>query len=115
MNRPSGGARLSHLLTLRPYLSSHGLPLRYYGPPLGGPDASQIYTDIANNALPAVSIVHPQGVGDGHPGFSTLSKYEDFATTLANTIISNGSLFSNTAIVFTFDEGGAYYDTHYVQ
>src|SRR6202007_588998 len=50
-----------------------------------------------------------------HPGFSTLSNYENFATTLANTIISNSSLFSNTAIVFTFDEGGGYDDTAYVQ
>ena len=82
---------------------------------VGGPDASQIYTDIANNALPAVSIVHPQGDDDGHPGFSTLSAYENYATTLANTIISNSSLFANTAIVFTVDEGGGYYDTGYVQ
>ena len=114
-NVPSSGASLSNLLTLRTYLNSHGVPLNYYGTPLGGPDASQIYTDIANNALPAVSIVHPQGDDDGHPGFSTLSNYENFATTLANTIISNSSLFSNTAIVFTFDEGGGYYDTGYVQ
>jgi phospholipase C len=114
-NVPTGGAPLSNLLTLRTYLNSHGIPLNYYGTPLGGPDASQIYTDIANNALPSVSIVHPQGDSDGHPGYSSLSAYENYATTLANTIISNSSLFANTAIVFTTDEGGGYYDTGYVQ
>jgi phospholipase C len=115
VNNVPTGVPLSNLLTLRTYLNSHGIPLNYYGTALGGPDASQIFTDIANNALPSVSIVHPQSDSDGHPGYSSLSAYENYATTLANTIISNSSLFANTAIVFTTDEGGGYYDTGYVQ
>ncbi|HEY6420004.1 MAG TPA: alkaline phosphatase family protein [Candidatus Binataceae bacterium] len=34
---------------------------------------------------------------------------------IANALISRPSLFDNTAIVITFDEGGGYYDSGYIQ
>jgi phospholipase C len=115
-NTPSGGPPLSNTKTLRSFLIGKGISVKYYGTELGlGINANQIFTDIANNALPSVSIVGPEVADQGHPAYSSLLAYENFVTNLANSVISNSSLFANTAIVVTVDESGGYYDTGYVQ
>lgn len=57
-------------------------------------------------SLPAVSIVKPEGTFDGHPGYSTLAAYGAFATTVIGDVANNPSLWKNTAIFVTMDEGG---------
>ena len=115
-NTPSGGAPLSNTKTLRSVLLGKGISVKYYGTELGlGVNANQIFTDIANNVLPSVSIVGPEVADQGHPAYSTLLAYENFVTNLANSVISNSSLFANTAIIVTVDESGGYYDSGYVQ
>jgi phospholipase C len=115
-NTPSGGAPLSNTKTLRTFLTAHGISVQYYGTELGlGINANQIFTDIANNALPSVSIVGPEVADQGHPAYSTLLAYENFVTNLANTVIGDSSLFASTAIIVTVDESGGYYDTGYIQ
>jgi phospholipase C len=71
-------------------------------------------SEAANGTLPAVSFVKP-GDDDGHPGYSTLAAFESFVTHIVNQVQSNPSLWSSTAILVTFDEGGGYYDSGYVQ
>src|SRR5262249_8761955 len=51
----------------------------------------------------------------GHPADSTLSSYEDFISNVANAVRANKTLSKDTAIVATFDEGGGYYDSGYIQ
>jgi acid phosphatase len=64
--------------------------------------------------LPAVSFLKP-GDDDGHPGYSTLAAFENFVTHAVDEVQNNPSLWRSTAIFVTFDEGGGYYDSGYIQ
>jgi phospholipase C len=70
---------------------------------------------LQNNALPAVSFIKPDGTHDGHPASSSISQFEAFASNIVNEVISNQKVFKDTAILITFDDGGGYYDSGYVQ
>jgi phospholipase C len=77
-------------------------------------DSVNLYADIANHTLPAVSIVKPSGYVDGHPASSKLDLFEGFAKKIVDQV--QASRYANdTAIFITFDEGGGYYDSGYVQ
>lgn len=78
-------------------------------------DYTQFQNDVAHNTLPAVSFIKPDEINDGHPASSSLSKFENFATTITNEVINKPDLFKQTAILITMDEGGGYYDSGYVQ
>jgi len=77
-------------------------------------DTNNLYEDIANGTLPAVSIVKPDGFLDGHPASSKLDLFEGFVNRIVNEV-QNSSEWSSTAIFVTFDEGGGYYDSGYIQ
>lgn len=74
-----------------------------------------LYSDITNGTLPAVAIVKPDGYLDGHPASSKFGLFEDFCRKIIGMIQSNPSLWKDTAIMITTDEGGGYYDSGYVQ
>jgi phospholipase C len=77
-------------------------------------DSFNLYADIANHTLPAVSIVKPSGYTDGHPASSKLNLFEGFTKKIVDQL--EASPYANdTAIFITFDEGGGYYDSGYVQ
>jgi phospholipase C len=78
-------------------------------------DTLDLYNDIANGTLPAVSVVKPSGYVDGHPASSKLNLFEGFAKKIIDAVQANPSLWKDTAIMITFDEGGGYYDSGYVQ
>jgi phospholipase C len=78
-------------------------------------DTANLYTDIQNGTLPAVSIVKPSGLVDGHPNSSKLDLFEGFTKKIVDAVQANPSLWKDTAIFITFDEGGGYYDSGYVQ
>jgi phospholipase C len=78
-------------------------------------DYSNFATDVQNNTLPAVSFIKPDGINDGHPASSSLSLFEAFATNIVNEVIGKPEVFKDTAILITFDEGGGYYDSGYIQ
>jgi len=78
-------------------------------------DTTDLYTDIANGYLPAVSIVKPSGLVDGHPASSKLDLFEGFTKKIVELIRSQPGLWKDTAIIVTFDEGGGYYDSGYIQ
>ncbi|HWE33056.1 MAG TPA: alkaline phosphatase family protein [Solirubrobacteraceae bacterium] len=71
-------------------------------------------SDVANGILPAVTFLKP-GNDDGHPGYSTLAAFEGFADQAITEVQDNPKLWKNTAIFVTFDEGGGYYDSGYIQ
>jgi phospholipase C len=77
-------------------------------------DTLNLYADIANNALPAVSIVKPSGYVDGHPSSSKLDLFEGFVKKIVDQV-EDSPYAKDTAIFITFDEGGGYYDSGYVQ
>jgi len=78
-------------------------------------DTTNLYDDIASGSLPAVSIVKPSGLVDGHPASSKLDLFEGFTKKIVDAVKKNPTLWKDTAIFITFDEGGGYYDSGYVQ
>ena len=78
-------------------------------------DTLDLYQDIANSTLPAVSFVKPSGWVDGHPASSKLDLFEGFVKKIVDSVQANQTLWSTTAIFVTFDEGGGYWDSGYVQ
>ena len=78
-------------------------------------DTVDLYADIASGTLPAVSFVKPSGLVDGHPASSKLNLFEGFTQKIVDAVQANPNLWKDTAIFITFDEGGGYYDSGYVQ
>jgi phospholipase C len=78
-------------------------------------DTVDLYADIANGTLPAVSYVKPSGWVDGHPASSKWDLFEGFAKKVVDAVQANPELWKSTAIFITVDEGGGYYDSGYVQ
>jgi phospholipase C len=78
-------------------------------------DTVELYKDIAAGTLPAVSYVKPSGWVDGHPASSKWDLYEGFVKKIVDEVKANPSLWKETAIFVTEDEGGGYYDSGYVQ
>ncbi len=78
-------------------------------------DTANLYADIAKGTLPAVSFVKPSGLVDGHPSSSKLNLFEGFSKKIVDAVKANPELWKDTAIFITFDEGGGYYDSGYVQ
>jgi phospholipase C len=77
-------------------------------------DTANLYDDIQNNTLPAVSVVKPSGYVDGHPASSKLDLFEGFTQKIVEMVQSSPE-WKDTAIFITEDEGGGYYDSGYVQ
>jgi phospholipase C len=78
-------------------------------------DVPDLESDIKNGTLPAVSIVKPDGLLDGHPASSKLSLFESFTHKIVDEVQANPDLWAHTAILITFDEGGGYWDSGYIQ
>ena len=78
-------------------------------------DTSNLYEDIQAGTLPAVSFVKPDGWLDGHPASSKLNLFEAFVKKIVDDVQANEELWESTAIIVTFDEGGGYYDSGYIQ
>ena len=78
-------------------------------------DTTDLYAAIAASDLPAVSYVKPSGLVDGHPASSKLDLFEGFTKKIVDAVKANPTLWKDTAIFVTFDEGGGYWDSGYVQ
>jgi phospholipase C len=77
-------------------------------------DVVDLYADIGRGTLPAVSITKPSGYSDGHPASSKLNVFELYTKKIVD-LVENSPYWDDTAIFITFDEGGGYYDSGYVQ
>jgi phospholipase C len=78
-------------------------------------DTRNLYEDLIDGNLPAVSIVKPSGFTDGHPSSSKLDLFEGFVKKIVTGLQANPTLWASTAVFVTFDEGGGYYDSGYIQ
>jgi phospholipase C len=77
-------------------------------------DTLNLYSDISKHTLPSVSIVKPSGYTDGHPASSKLNLFEGFVKKIVDQVEAS-DYARDTAIFITFDEGGGYFDSGYVQ
>jgi phospholipase C len=78
-------------------------------------DVTDLFTDIQNGTLPAVTYVKPDGILDGHPASSKFDLFEAFTGNIINLVQTNKELWKETAIFVTVDEGGGYYDSGFIQ
>jgi phospholipase C len=78
-------------------------------------DETDLFADIQNRWLPAFAITKPSGLLDGHPSSSKLDLFEGYTQKIVDAIQANPDLWKDTAIFVTFDEGGGYWDSGYVQ
>jgi phospholipase C len=78
-------------------------------------DVTDLYADLVNGTLPAVSYVKPDGTMDGHPASSKWTLFEAFAQNIIELAQSNPKQWAETAIFVTVDEGGGYYDSGFIQ
>ena len=78
-------------------------------------DIPNLYEDIKTGNLPAVSIVKPSGIRRSSGVFEAricLKASPRRSSTKSRPI---HDLWASTAIFVTFDEGGGYYDSGYIQ
>ncbi len=78
-------------------------------------DATDFFAAIDNDTLPAVSYVKPDGLLDGHPASSKLDLFEGMVENIVDHLTAKPDLMADTALFITFDEGGGYYDSGYIQ
>jgi phospholipase C len=78
-------------------------------------DTLDLYTDLQNGVLPAVSYVKPGGLNDGHPSSSKYDIFEAYVKKVLDLLQANPALFADTAVFITNDEGGGYYDSGFEQ
>jgi phospholipase C len=78
-------------------------------------DAIDFFNAIDDESLPSVSFVKPDGLLDGHPASSKLDLFEGMLKKIVDHLEARPDLFASTALIVTFDEGGGYYDSGYIQ
>ena len=79
-------------------------------------DLAQFYVDVKNEkTFPAVSVIAPYDSISGHPGYAAAPSFEELVKDVVDRVRANPAMWDNTAIFVTFDEGGGYYDSGYIQ
>jgi phospholipase C len=78
-------------------------------------DVTDFFAALSDGTLPAVSFVKPDGLVDGHPATSKLDLFEGMLRKILDTLGAKPELKANTALLITFDEGGGYYDSGFIQ
>jgi len=78
-------------------------------------DAIDFFNALKNGTLPAVAYVKPDSLVDGHPASSKLDLFEAMLENIVDKLKKNPDLFRETALFVTFDEGGGYFDSGFMQ
>jgi phospholipase C len=78
-------------------------------------DITDFFTAVANDTLPSVAFVKPSGLVDGHPQSSKLILFEALLENIVDQVRAKPELFAETAIIVTWDEGGGFYDSGFIQ
>jgi phospholipase C len=78
-------------------------------------DAIDFFQALDQGHLPAVVYVKPDSIVDGHPASSTLDLFEAMTENIVDKLKKHPDLFKETALFVTFDEGGGYWDSGFMQ
>ncbi|TMJ63869.1 MAG: phosphoesterase, partial [Alphaproteobacteria bacterium] len=78
-------------------------------------DITDFFAAVMTGTLPSVSFVKPDELVDGHPASSKLDLYEAMLKKVLDTLDADPGLKAETALFITFDEGGGYYDSGFIQ
>ena len=98
-------------------------PFQYAASIMGDPaqrqahikDAVDFFDGLGQGHLLSVSYLKPDSFGDGHPASSKLSILEALIERVVDGLNAHPDLAENTAFIVTFDEGGGYYDSGFMQ
>lgn len=98
-------------------------PFQYAASIMGDPaqrqahikDATDFFDGLNHGHLLAVSYVKPDSFDDGHPASSKLDLLEATIDRVLDGLKSHPELAEDTAFIITFDEGGGYYDSGFMQ
>lgn len=71
--------------------------------------ATDIFNDISNGTLPAMSWVIPDAQNSDHPGYSKEDTGPSWVTSVVNAV-GQSSYWSSTAIIVVWDDWGGFYD-----
>ena len=72
------------------------------------------FADV-DKTLPAVSFISPPVTQTGHPHYGSPALFEEYVKRVIEKVQSNSKVWEKTAILVTYDEGGGYYDSGYIQ
>ena len=79
-------------------------------------DLQQFYHDVKDaTTFPAVAVIAPYDSISGHPGYAMAPGFDQLVQDVVERVRGNPELWQKAAILVTFDEGGGYYDSGYVQ
>jgi phospholipase C len=78
-------------------------------------DAIDFFSALDQGNLPSVAYVKPDSIVDGHPASSTLDLFEAMVENIVDKLKSHPDLFKETALFVTWDEGGGYWDSGFIQ
>jgi phospholipase C len=78
-------------------------------------DAIDFFSTLDQGKLPSVAYVKPDSLVDGHPASSTLDLFEAMLENIVDKLKLHPDLFKETALFVTFDEGGGYWDSGFIQ
>ena len=98
-------------------------PFQYAASIMGDPvqrathikDATDFFDTLEDGKLPAVSYLKPDSFGDGHPASSKLDILEALIERVVDGLKRHPQLEKDTAFIVTFDEGGGYFDSGFMQ
>jgi phospholipase C len=98
-------------------------PFQYAASIMGDPaqrqahikDAVDFFDGLDRGHLLSVSYLKPDSFGDGHPASSKLSILEALIERVVDGLDAHPDLAEKTAFIVTFDEGGGYYDSGFMQ
>jgi phospholipase C len=78
-------------------------------------DAVDFFDGLDRGELPAVAYLKPDSFGDGHPASSKLDILESIIERVLDGLDRHHDLAEETAFIITFDEGGGYFDSGFMQ
>jgi phospholipase C len=78
-------------------------------------DAIDFFAELDQGQLPSVAYVKPDSLVDGHPASSKLDLFEAMLDKILDRLQKQPELFEQTAFMVTFDEGGGYWDSGFLQ
>ncbi|MYM88194.1 phosphoesterase [Rugamonas sp. FT82W] len=94
----------------------------FFGSTMNGPDKEklvdlmQFYVDVKDaTTFPSVAVIAPYDSISGHPGYAMETSFDELVAGVLERVQANPALWKNTVVLVTFDEGGGYYDSGYVQ
>jgi phospholipase C len=78
-------------------------------------DATDFFAAVQQGDLAGGCFRQAGRLLDGHPATSKLDLYEGMLEKILDSLEQNPKLKAETAVFITFDEGGGYYDSGYIQ